>query len=327
MATLGAHQNDVVVCEEELTQFNDIQIKNIEEQESDESSQQLDRIEEILFSKSQSNADDSIKMYLKEIGSVNLLDKNQEVSLAQKIENGDEHAKARLIVANLRLVVSIAKKYTGRGIMFLDLIQEGNIGLIRAVEKFDYTKGYKFSTYATWWIRQAITRAIADQSRTIRVPVHMVETVNKVRRISRELSQELLRRPTEAEIAERSGLSEAKVHEIVRISQAPLSLEMPVGEDVGTLCDFVEDENKPEHDAKCISESLKETIKTVLGELAPREADVIKLRFGIDSDQVYTLEDIGNYFGVTRERIRQIESKAIEKLRHPLRAKKLKEFM
>lgn len=272
--------------------------------------------------------DDPVRMYLKEIGKVSLLTQPQEVSLAQRMEKGDEEAKRRLIEANLRLVVSIAKKYVGRGMLFLDLIQEGNLGLIRAVEKFDWRKGYKFSTYATWWIRQAITRALADQARTIRIPVHMVETINKLVRISRQLLQELGREPAPEEISAAMGLPVERVREINKIAQEPISLETPIGEEEDShLGDFVED-----HDALAPVEAasftmLKEQLEGVLETLTPRERKVLRLRFGLDDGRPRTLEEVGREFGVTRERIRQIEAKALRKLRHPSRSKRLKDFI
>ena len=268
--------------------------------------------------------DDPVRMYLKEIRRVPLLTAEEEVDLARRMEAGDETARHRLEEANLRLVVSIAKRYVGRGMMFLDLIQEGNLGLLKAVEKFDYSKGYKFSTYATWWIRQAITRAIADQARTIRIPVHMVETINKYIRVSRQLLQELGRDPTPEEIAHRMGLSVARVREIMKISQEPVSLETPIGEEEDThLSDFIEDEAAPDPADAASMLLLKEQISEVLTTLAPREAEVLRLRFGLVDGRSRTLEEVGQNFGVTRERIRQIEAKALRKLRHPVRLRKL----
>ncbi len=268
--------------------------------------------------------DDPVRMYLKEIGRVPLLTAEEEVDLARRMEAGDESARHRLEEANLRLVVSIAKRYVGRGMMFLDLIQEGNLGLLKAVEKFDYSKGYKFSTYATWWIRQAITRAIADQARTIRIPVHMVETINKYIRVSRQLLQELGCDPTPEEIAHRMGLSVARVREIMKISQEPVSLETPIGEEEDThLSDFIEDEAAPDPADAASMLLLKEQISEVLTTLAPREAEVLRLRFGLVDGRSRTLEEVGQNFGVTRERIRQIEAKALRKLRHPVRLRKL----
>ena len=287
----------------------------------------LEHFTKLLTPREDLSSDDAVKVYLKEIGKVGLLHKKDEVTLARSMEDGDNLAKDKLVVANLRLVVSIAKKYTGRGILFLDLIQEGNIGLIRAVEKFDYTKGYKFRTYATWWIRQAITRAIADQSRTIRIPVHMVETINKIRKVSRQLMQEFSRKPTDQEIAKNSGISLERVKDIVRISQVPLSLEMPVGDESGVLGDFVEDQGLDVPERGMIRDSLRSTLETVLDELTEREAHVLRMRFGLEDGVPKTLEDVGRLYNVTRERIRQIESKAIEKLRHPIRSKKLEEFL
>ncbi len=274
------------------------------------------------------NIDDHVKMYLKEIGKVDLLSAQEETELAERMAQGDETAKKRLAEANLRLVVSIAKRYVGRGMLFLDLIQEGNLGLIKAVDKFDYTKGYKFSTYATWWIRQAITRAIADQARTIRIPVHMVETINKLVRVSRQLVQELGREPTPEELAKELNMSIEKVREISKISQEPVSLETPIGEEEDShLGDFIED-----HDAPAPSEAasfvlLKEQLVDVLKTLTPREEKVLRLRFGLDDGRQRTLEEVGHEFDVTRERIRQIEAKALRKLRHPSRSKKLKDYL
>jgi len=274
------------------------------------------------------NIDDHVKMYLKEIGKVNLLTAEEETQLAKKMSEGDEDAKKRLAEANLRLVVSIAKRYVGRGMMFLDLIQEGNLGLIRAVDKFDYTKGYKFSTYATWWIRQAITRAIADQARTIRIPVHMVETINKLVRVSRQLVQELGREPTPEELASGLNMSIEKVREISKISQEPVSLETPIGEEEDShLGDFIPDDDAPAPSEAASFVLLREQLQDVLNTLTPREAKVLSLRFGLEDGRQRTLEEVGKEFEVTRERIRQIEAKALRKLRHPSRSKKLKDFL
>ncbi|MGG4035314.1 RNA polymerase sigma factor RpoD [Paenibacillus cisolokensis] len=271
---------------------------------------------------------DPVRMYLKEIGRVPLLSADDEIELAKRIENGDEEARRRLAEANLRLVVSIAKRYVGRGMLFLDLIQEGNMGLIKAVEKFDHTKGYKFSTYATWWIRQAITRAIADQARTIRIPVHMVETINKLIRVSRQLLQELGREPTPEEIAAEMDLSTEKVREIMKIAQEPVSLETPIGEeDDSHLGDFIEDQEALAPADAAAYELLKEQLEDVLDTLTEREENVLRLRFGLDDGRTRTLEEVGKVFGVTRERIRQIEAKALRKLRHPSRSKRLKDFL
>lgn len=271
---------------------------------------------------------DPVRMYLKEIGRVPLLSAEEEVKLAIRIEDGDEEAKSRLAEANLRLVVSIAKRYVGRGMLFLDLIQEGNLGLIKAVEKFDFRKGFKFSTYATWWIRQAITRAIADQARTIRIPVHMVETINKLIRVSRQLLQELGREPAPEEIAKEMGLTPEKVREIMKIAQEPVSLETPIGEeDDSHLGDFIPDDDAQAPAEAAAYELLKEQLKDVLDTLSEREENVLRLRFGLDDGRTRTLEEVGKVFGVTRERIRQIEAKALRKLRHPSRSKRLKDFL
>lgn len=272
--------------------------------------------------------DDPVRMYLKEIGKIPLLTPEEEIELAKRIEQGDEEAKKRLIEANLRLVVSIAKRYVGRGMLFLDLIQEGNLGLLKAVEKFDYRKGYKFSTYATWWIRQAITRAIADQARTIRIPVHMVETINKLIRVQRQLLQELGREPTPEELAKEMGMPEEKVREIMKIAQEPVSLETPIGEEEDShLGDFIPDEDAPAPAEAVAFTMLKEQLMDVLDTLTPREEKVLRLRFGLDDGRARTLEEVGKEFNVTRERIRQIEAKALRKLRHPSRSKKLKDFL
>ena len=274
------------------------------------------------------NIDDPVRMYLKEIGQVKLLTADEEIELAKRVSEGDKAAKDRLTEANLRLVVSIAKKYSGRGLHILDLIQEGNTGLIRAVDKFDYTKGYKFSTYATWWIRQAITRAIADQARTIRIPVHMVETINKVIRVSRQLLQELGHDPSPEEISEEMNMPVDKVREILKIAQEPVSLETPIGEEEDShLGDFIPDEGASEPSEAASYTLLKEQLVSVLSTLTPREEKVLKLRFGIEDGRTRTLEEVGKEFNVTRERIRQIEAKALRKLRHPSRSKKLKDFL
>ena len=272
--------------------------------------------------------EDPVRMYLKEIGKVPLLSADEEVELAKKMETGDLDARKRLAEANLRLVVSIAKRYVGRGMLFLDLIQEGNLGLIKAVEKFDYRKGYKFSTYATWWIRQAITRAIADQARTIRIPVHMVETINKLIRVSRQLLQELGREPTPEEISEEMGMPVDRVREILKISQEPVSLETPIGEEEDShLGDFIQDDNVPVPAEAASFTLLREQLVEVLGTLTEREQKVLRLRFGLDDGRARTLEEVGKEFNVTRERIRQIEAKALRKLRHPSRSRKLKDYL
>ena len=271
---------------------------------------------------------DPVRMYLKEIGKISLLSLDEELALSKRVEEGDEEAKRILAESNLRLVVSIAKRYVGRNLSFLDLIQEGNIGLMKAVDKFDATKGFKFSTYATWWVRQAITRAIADQAKTIRVPVHMVETINKLKRIQRQMTLELNREPTEAELAKKMGTTEEKVREIFKISQDPLSLETPIGEeDDSHLGDFLKDESSMSPEEYAINEVLKDEIQEVLCTLTPREEEVLKLRFGLHGGTCHTLEEVGNMFGVTRERIRQIEAKALRKLRHPSRSRKLKDYL
>ena len=296
------------------------------EMENEEEEEDLENID--LSVPDGVSIEDPVRMYLKEIGKVPLLSAEEEVELAKRMEEGDEEAKKRLAEANLRLVVSIAKRYVGRGMLFLDLIQEGNLGLIKAVEKFDYKKGYKFSTYATWWIRQAITRAIADQARTIRIPVHMVETINKLIRVQRQLLQELGREPYPEEIAEEMGLPVERVREIQKISQEPVSLETPIGEEEDShLGDFIQDDNVPVPADAAAFTLLKEQLAEVLGTLTEREQKVLRLRFGLDDGKARTLEEVGGVFEVTRERIRQIEAKALRKLRHPSRSRKLKDYL
>ena len=305
-------------------------LDNIEEDEDDEDKEgSSKKKEELDFGLPDGiSLDDPVRMYLKEIGKVPLLTADEEVELAQRMEAGDDEAKKKLAEANLRLVVSIAKRYVGRGMLFLDLIQEGNLGLIKAVEKFDYRKGYKFSTYATWWIRQAITRAIADQARTIRIPVHMVETINKLMRVSRQLLQDLGREPQPEEIAEEMDMPVAKVREIMKISQEPVSLETPIGEEEDShLGDFIPDEDVPVPADAAAFTLLKEQLIEVLATLTEREQKVLRLRFGLDDGRARTLEEVGKEFSVTRERIRQIEAKALRKLRHPSRSKKLKDYL
>jgi RNA polymerase primary sigma factor len=304
----------------------------IEVSDGDKDFETVDEIDEELIAKAEAidsvSLDDPVRMYLKEIGRVALLKAEQEVHYAKLIEQGDEEAKNQLTEANLRLVVSIAKKYIGRGMSFLDLIQEGNMGLIRAVEKFDYHKGYKFSTYATWWIRQAITRAIADQARTIRIPVHMVETINKLVRVSRRLLQELGREPNDEEIADEMGITPEKVREITKVSQDPVSLETPIGEEEDShLGDFVEDKEATAPSDAASLTMLRTEVEDILDTLTPRERRVLQLRFGLIDGHQRTLEEVGKRFGVTRERIRQIEAKALRKLRHPSRSKKLKDYL
>ena len=307
---------------EDMILDDDVDIDGLDDEEEVE----LDKID--LSVPEGVSIEDPVRMYLKEIGKVPLLTAEEEIELAKKMEQGDEDAKKRLAEANLRLVVSIAKRYVGRGMLFLDLIQEGNLGLIKAVEKFDYRKGYKFSTYATWWIRQAITRAIADQARTIRIPVHMVETINKLIRVSRQLLQELGREPTPEEIAEEMDMSVERVREILKISQEPVSLETPIGEEEDShLGDFIQDDNVPVPADSAAFTLLKEQLVEVLGTLTEREQKVLRLRFGLDDGRARTLEEVGKEFNVTRERIRQIEAKALRKLRHPSRSRKLKDYL
>ncbi len=324
---------EIEITPEELEQVYDklekeeIEIVNDMDKELEEIEVSKEELEDLSVPEG-INIDDHVKMYLKEIGKVNLLTAEEELVLAQKMSEGDEEAKKRLAEANLRLVVSIAKRYVGRGMLFLDLIQEGNLGLIKAVDKFDYTKGYKFSTYATWWIRQAITRAIADQARTIRIPVHMVETINKLVRVSRQMVQELGREPTPEELAKELNMSVEKVREISKISQEPVSLETPIGEEEDShLGDFIPDDDAPAPSEAASFVLLKEQLVEVLKTLQPREAKVLKLRFGLEDGRQRTLEEVGKEFDVTRERIRQIEAKALRKLRHPSRSKRLKDFL
>ena len=312
---------------------NDIQvIAEGEEEATDEDGVPKNLEEPVILDDSEItkdiNINDPVRMYLKEIGRISLLSPEEELELSEKVAAGDEEAKNKLAESNLRLVVSIAKRYVGRGLLFLDLIQEGNIGLMKAVDKFDSDKGYKFSTYATWWIRQAITRALADQARTIRVPVHMVETINKMSRIQRQLTLELNREPSEEELAKKMGISVEKVREVIKISQEPVSLETPIGEeDDSHLGDFIKDESSMSPEEYATNEILKEEIKSVLMTLQVREQEVLELRFGLVDGTCHTLEEVGKKFNVTRERIRQIEAKALRKLRHPSRAKKLKDFL
>jgi RNA polymerase primary sigma factor len=318
--------------EKNITEIEELLLHGIEISE-DKEKKAAPAPEEVTVDATETEArgagiDDTVRMYLREIGKYKLLSPSDEIDCAKKVRAGNIKAKHKLTNSNLRLVVSIAKKYTGRGMLFLDLIQEGNLGLIRAVEKFDHRKGYKFSTYATWWVRQAITRSIADQARTIRIPVHMVETMNRLRKVSRTLLQQLGRRPTEEEIAKRARMSVDKVREIIKISQLPLSLEMPVGdEDSSRLGDFVKDTAVQAPDEVVLHGLLREDLEEVMSSLTDREKTVLKLRFGLDDGQPRTLEEVGKVFNVTRERIRQIEAKALRKLRHPTRSKKLKEYL
>lgn len=333
---MSTFEQDPDQMDEFYEQLNDLGIEIVNEdemggrpsQERDQDEQDDFRFDDDLSLPPGIKINDPVRMYLKEIGRVPLLSGEEEIELAKRIENNDEEAKKRLTEANLRLVVSIAKRYVGRGMLFLDLIQEGNMGLIKAVEKFDHGKGFKFSTYATWWIRQAITRAIADQARTIRIPVHMVETINKLIRVSRQLLQELGREPTPEEIAAEMDLSVEKVREIMKIAQEPVSLETPIGEeDDSHLGDFIEDQEALAPADAAAYELLKEQLEDVLDTLTEREENVLRLRFGLDDGRTRTLEEVGKVFGVTRERIRQIEAKALRKLRHPSRSKRLKDFL
>ncbi|WXR61156.1 RNA polymerase sigma factor RpoD [Peptostreptococcaceae bacterium AGR-M142] len=316
---------------------SEINLDDVEDDVTDEDDEKEDEVKATPKKKKEGkeiavpkgiSIDDPVRMYLKEIGKIPLLSAEDEISLAKAMEEGSEMAKKRLVEANLRLVVSIAKRYVGRGMLFLDLIQEGNLGLIKAVEKFDYTKGYKFSTYATWWIRQAITRAIADQARTIRIPVHMVETINKLIRVSRQLLQDLGREPKPEEIAKEMEMPEEKIREILKIAQEPVSLETPIGEEEDShLGDFIPDDDAPAPAEAAAYSLLKEQLEDVLGSLNEREQKVLKLRFGLEDGRARTLEEVGREFDVTRERIRQIEAKALRKLRHPSRSKKLKDYL
>ncbi|MFV0382241.1 MAG: RNA polymerase sigma factor RpoD [Breznakia sp.] len=331
--TIEESEND---SDEKFSDNEKVDIEDIDEVEDEEDEDDhpkelsdLETLEQSFAASAQNKVNDPVKMYLKEIGRVDLLDPKEEPIIAKKIQDGDEEAKKILIAANLRLVVSIAKKYVGRGMLFLDLIQEGNMGLAKAVEKFDYTKGFKFSTYATWWIRQAITRAIADQARTIRIPVHMVETINKLTRIQRQLVQDLGRDPTADEIAAKmEGITPEKVREIQKIALEPVSLETPIGEeDDSHLGDFIEDKDAMSPDEYANNQLLKDEINMVLQGLTEREEKVLRLRFGLYDGRTRTLEEVGREFNVTRERIRQIEAKALRKLKHPTRSKRLKDFM
>ena len=329
MDTLDELELDSEQIERIYDRFEALNIDVVEEMEiPDDITSDISELESDLGSTEGVAIDDPVRMYLKEIGKVPLLSAAEEIEIAKRMADGDQDAKKQLAEANLRLVVSVAKRYVGRGMLFLDLIQEGNLGLIKAVEKFDYRKGYKFSTYATWWIRQAITRAIADQARTIRIPVHMVETVNKLIRVNRQLLQEYGREPRPDEIAREMGISEEKVREIIKVAQEPVSLETPIGEEEDShLGDFIPDDDAPAPAEVAAFTLLKEQLMEVLDTLTPREEKVLRLRFGLDDGKARTLEEVGREFNVTRERIRQIEAKALRKLRHPSRSKKLKDFL
>ena len=329
MDTLDDLELDSEQIERIYDRFEALNIDVVEEMEiPDDITSDISELESDLGSTEGVAIDDPVRMYLKEIGKVPLLSAAEEIKIAKRMADGDQDAKKQLAEANLRLVVSVAKRYVGRGMLFLDLIQEGNLGLIKAVEKFDYRKGYKFSTYATWWIRQAITRAIADQARTIRIPVHMVETINKLIRVNRQLLQEYGREPRPDEIAREMGISEEKVREIIKVAQEPVSLETPIGEEEDShLGDFIPDDDAPAPAEVAAFTLLKEQLMEVLDTLTPREEKVLRLRFGLDDGKARTLEEVGREFNVTRERIRQIEAKALRKLRHPSRSKKLKDFL
>ena len=329
MDTLDELELDSEQIERIYDRFEALNIDVVEEMEiPDDITSDISELESDLGSTEGVAIDDPVRMYLKEIGKVPLLSAAEEIEIAKRMADGDQDAKKQLAEANLRLVVSVAKRYVGRGMLFLDLIQEGNLGLIKAVEKFDYRKGYKFSTYATWWIRQAITRAIADQARTIRIPVHMVETINKLIRVNRQLLQEYGREPRPDEIAREMGISEEKVREIIKVAQEPVSLETPIGEEEDShLGDFIPDDDAPAPAEVAAFTLLKEQLMEVLDTLTPREEKVLRLRFGLDDGKARTLEEVGREFNVTRERIRQIEAKALRKLRHPSRSKNLKDFL
>ena len=329
MDTLDELELDSEQIERIYDRFEALNIDVVEEMEiPDDITSDISELESDLGSTEGVAIDDPVRMYLKEIGKVPLLSAAEEIEIAKRMADGDQDAKKQLAEANLRLVVSVAKRYVGRGMLFLDLIQEGNLGLIKAVEKFDYRKGYKFSTYATWWIRQAITRAIADQARTIRIPVHMVETINKLIRVNRQLLQEYGREPRPDEIAREMGISEEKVREIIKVAQEPVSLETPIGEEEDShLGDFIPDDDAPAPAEVAAFTLLKEQLMEVLDTLTPREEKVLRLRFGLDDGKARTLEEVGREFNVTRERIRQIEAKALRKLRHPSRSKKLKDIL
>lgn len=329
MDTLDELELDSEQIERIYDRFEALNIDVVEEMEiPDDITSDISELESDLGGTEGVAIDDPVRMYLKEIGKVPLLSAAEEIEIAKRMADGDQDAKKQLAEANLRLVVSVAKRYVGRGMLFLDLIQEGNLGLIKAVEKFDYRKGYKFSTYATWWIRQAITRAIADQARTIRIPVHMVETINKLIRVNRQLLQEYGREPRPDEIVREMGISEEKVREIIKVAQEPVSLETPIGEEEDShLGDFIPDDDAPAPAEVAAFTLLKEQLMEVLDTLTPREEKVLRLRFGLDDGKARTLEEVGREFNVTRERIRQIEAKALRKLRHPSRSKKLKDFL